>query len=254
MTVYYVNPDTKPGDTVHLGGTTCDRTPWRELTRPLVAIDATAYSDYSGSSVERSNHRVMLADEDMAPHLVRVIGSHGTAMLAYFPTDESMPDDAHSAPEPLRDAIAAMADYPILDDDDHSELETELETEAWAGHGREDFKRAFGAVLNPFDDDGQEHQIALPDDDAACPVADTIDSVAATWGDFWWDLWRKGCDEFNVNGGSGFTVETGGGVYFYVADWIDRALGMERTNPSEARRRIGIAFNRISAVCRLEAE
>jgi hypothetical protein len=108
----------------------------------------------------------------------------------------------------------------------------------------EQFKMAIVAVLDAYDDDGgieAGHEHEIPSDDAACSISDVIDSAATTWGDLWSDLWRKGCDEFEIHGGT-------------VVDWIDRALGMERTNPSETQRRMGTAFTRIAAACRMPPE
>lgn len=33
----------------------------------------------------------------------------------------------------------------------------------------------------------------------------------------------KGCDAFNVNGGSGYSNEQGDSIYFHVDDWIESA-------------------------------
>ena len=37
------------------------------------------------------------------------------------------------------------------------------------------------------------------------------------------ELWRAGSDAYNVNGGSGMTIECGGNVHFYIDEWCKRA-------------------------------
>jgi len=234
--------ETMTGDTIH--ASELDYRQCRWAGRPLALIKCTEFSDYSGGSVQRSNYRVILGDiEHRRPGIEQIFGSHGYQALAYDATLGPIPAD-----DELCEMLDGVNDYALIDDDDHSELESELEAEAWDDYGREDFKREVLGVLALHDPDQEQE---APDDDAMCTVADCIDSVAATWGEFWWDLWRHGCDEFNVNGGTGYQVETGGGVHFHTTGWCDRAKHMERTNPSEARRRLAVALNRIAVACRV---
>ena len=65
MTVYFVQPGTRPGDTV-CAGSDCAMDPWRDYTRPITVIKGTSHSDYSGCAVERSNQRVMRANPEIA--------------------------------------------------------------------------------------------------------------------------------------------------------------------------------------------
>jgi hypothetical protein len=85
---------------------------------PLVEINLASGSDYSGDSVTVSNYRV-LADE-FADRLVLMYGSHGTYSLAYWAGDEE-----------IEERLASLDDYPVLDEDDLSEVEREAEEEAW---------------------------------------------------------------------------------------------------------------------------
>jgi len=207
MTVYYVHSDVKPGDTVH-AGSDCAMDPWREYTQPITVISGTSYSDYSGSDVERSNARVMLADPEIAQHVIRVLGSHGYSALAYLGTEP---------PEPIRDALKALDDYPILDDDDHSALEAELESEAWGDCGRKEFRKALQSLLDELDP-GFDHDISDTSERTVCNDA-AIDRI-----------WSAGCDAYNVNGGGGYLIETGAIVYFYIREWVEKA----RTKPAAA--------------------
>lgn len=209
MSTYFVARSVKPGDSIHYsdlesaprlhgyGGPLED-----PIDLPLTTIDLACGGDYAGSgAVEASNHRVMLADADIAPSLVTISGSHGYFGVGYL---GALVDQ----PEALRDAIAALDQYPILSDDDHGDLESSLEAEAWDDHGRSDFRRALVAVLDHIDPD-HEHDTEDIDDDV-------IDQ-----------MWYDGCDAFNVNGGSGYTIETGDSVHFYIDEWCDGATEAE---------------------------
>ena len=195
--------------------------------RPLAIIKYTEHSDYSGSDVEASNYRVLCDAKDI-DHLVQIYGSHGYKALAY---------DATLGPVPSCEALSEMLEqlegYPLLDEDDHSELERDLEMEAWGDHGQDDFRKALAPLLDAIDP-GHEHE--LPDDDAEAPEAMATTAAgfarecsdANTWKMLLWDLWRMGCDQLNVNGGNGFVVETGCTVHFYIDDWCAKASGDKR--------------------------
>lgn len=110
-------------------------------------------SDYSGSTVEKSNYKVL--EEDLLPEAHPVgespaawatsYGGHGTfAILVVWD---------RLAPE-VQEALGNLEDYPLLDDDAHSQLEMELEDEAWQDTYQSDFEKAFLAELNArFPDD-----------------------------------------------------------------------------------------------------
>lgn len=199
---------------------------------PLAVIKATEHSDYSGGDVQASNFRAMWANEDMKPHLVQIFGSHGYQALAYDATLGPFPDSWDIA-----NALDGFENhYPLFDDDDHSELESELETEAWDDHGRRDFREALVKLFDSIDD-SYEHE--LPEDDS--PVA--VGSMAS----FLNGLWSKGCNEFNVNGGTGFVVETGCVVHFYISDWCARAGADKRYATLKPIHRL---LNEIAVACR----
>lgn len=155
------------------------------------------YGDYDNSSaVERSNYRVLLANHPES--LVEVHGDHGSAMLLYLGALEDQTED-------LQDVIKGLESYPLVDESDHSELEREMESEAWSDWGREDFRRAL-----------VKHLTSVTDGERAID-GDAIDD--ALLDSLWWD----GVDAYNVNGGSGMIVESGGNVHFYIREWITSA-------------------------------
>jgi hypothetical protein len=99
-------------------------------------------SDYSGNLVEVSNHKAiidMMPNEyqDGAEYLV-FSGGFGTFDIA-IRIDALTPD--------LLDAIEGLEDYPLLDEDLHSQLEMESQNEAWENDIRSDFKTALGKAL-----------------------------------------------------------------------------------------------------------
>lgn len=113
------------------------------------------YSDYSGSTVERSNLRVFC--EEFAKGEGRwwfhVVGAHGTSgvvvrTLAYRNARE------------VREFFDALEDYPLASDEDHSELEYEIQSECWESSGLSDFRRYLGQEY-PEDDSRFD---VIPDD------------------------------------------------------------------------------------------
>jgi hypothetical protein len=226
------------GDSLHYSE--IDERIWRGPARPIAVIRCTEFSDYSGSSVERSNHRI-LAGGKFQIRLISIIGSHGYQALAYDATLGPVPAD-----EDLQEILEGTADYALIDEDDCGSLESDMEDEAWDDHGRDDFKRALVGVLDMLDDDGGEeagHEHELPDDDSTCSV-----ETGTTWGEFWRRLWSEGCEELNVNGGSGFVIETGSMVHFYVDDWCAKA-GEDPRYPTD--KPIHLILREVAKACRM---
>lgn len=227
---YYVAPTTTPGSSLSYGDWRDTEGPhtWYDRSReapgnylgsyvakglPLTVIELATGSDYSGTLVEISNCRVL---KERFPWLVELYGGHGTRGLAYLGKRENQNDE-------LIEAIDALTDYPLADDQDHSDLECERESEAWSeAHGGEyDFVRALAKYFDEIDED-HEHDSDLVTDaliaSAGIPrryYVDTLTSVR--------DLWNEGCEAFNVNGGSGYINEQGDQIYFMIDDWIDGA-------------------------------
>ncbi len=236
MSIFFAPVNTAPGDSIHYSSlerkSYSHANPAYACTLMIATIDLACFGDYDNScAVEQSNYRVMLADEEIAPHLVKLIGSHGSTGLAYIVPDPEHPGDIHALPEALRDALAALDNYPLLSDDDHSELESELESEAWDDHGRSDFVKALVKLLDEVESSTPHSAECLAHPDGAngpeC-ICDATEEIHES--DYLDDnhpivdaLWRAGCDAYGVNGGSGFQVKAGCGVYFYIGEWVKRA-------------------------------
>jgi hypothetical protein len=182
---------------------------------PCTVIEPTECGDYSGGGlVHESNFRCLQKE---FPWLVEVYGSHGYRALAYLGRRENQSDD-------LIEAIDSLTDYPLYSEDDHSELESERESAEWDEHGAKDFRRELATIFDNADDDYEHDADNISDDDL-------------------FELWRDGCDVYNVNGGSGFINEQGNSIHFYIDDWVadyergpDRAASYSRNHAHETFR------------------
>ncbi|WP_405056979.1 hypothetical protein OG474_30115 [Kribbella sp. NBC_01505] len=95
-------------------------------TPTYLEIRDASFSDYSGSGYHRSNHRSLL--RDFGDYVIDTYGGHGTEAL-FLRLDSLIPIL-------LAEAVVSMGEYPVYDEDDWSELETETEQEDWDGWGR----------------------------------------------------------------------------------------------------------------------
>lgn len=110
--------------------------------------------------------------------------------------------------------------YTLVDEDDHGALQSELEGQAWDDDGRRDFRKALTQML----DEHYEGEHEIPDDEGAVAsdFAPTIGLDLATWSALLTELWHKGCDVLNVNGGSGYDIGTGQVVCFRICEWFEK--------------------------------
>lgn len=111
-----------------------EASPPQEATHVL--INYTGWSDYSGSTVERSNYRSLL--RDYSGTFTDVYGGYGTSQLM-LSVRWVPPGDGRAG---LLDDLRALADYPLYDEEDHSALEMELADEAWDAYLDFDVPRA----------------------------------------------------------------------------------------------------------------
>lgn len=97
-------------------------------------------SDYSGSLVERSNHKVWTEDlEDIGPDrddggIPQWYGYHGGystfGVIVRITCDD----------ERVIDMLAALADYPLLSEDELGRMELDAQGEAWLSWAHADFQ------------------------------------------------------------------------------------------------------------------
>ena len=219
---YYVKPTTKPGDSISWGALSDkpeivtyewlpEGNPDARLQRvtyegiPFTPIPYCTFGDYDNSTaVERSNARVML---ERFPWLVTVTGDYGSQMVGYLGEPENQNPN-------LIEAIEALDGYPVADESDMSDLEMTMEWESWCDWGRRDFAGNLPTVLDEIDP-GYEHDVQDTLDVSYGGKPDSRSPLD--------DLWHSGCDAYNVNGGTGYVIEGGGGVHFYVDEWCEQA-------------------------------
>lgn len=131
-----VTPDEPgKGSTWHYGR-------WDEATAEdatHILVDWTAYSDYGGSSAERSNHRSLR--EDYPDAFIDVFGGHGTRALL-IPADYSVSDEDYGYGGTVLEALIALEDYPLYNEEDHANLEMEEADAAWSSWLGFDVRRA----------------------------------------------------------------------------------------------------------------
>lgn len=186
----YVEP-IAAGDTITWGS--WSDSPIGDRTWPITLFPYSSGSDYSGSTVEQSNYRVLIDDAHVMRRSVIVEGGYSTFGVAYIgaPTRR------------IREICAALDGYPLLDESDHSELESEIEQEQWQEWGRADFAREIESELG----------LALQE----CDLPDVDKLLDGTWHSF---------SEHHGDGGRVF--EAPDSCHFYI-DAAIKWLQKERT-------------------------
>lgn len=96
-------------------------------------------SDYSGALVTRSNYEVWqtMFPEGRNVWWTTVSGGHGTYAIVI--NLEGIPEEVE---EEVAEVLNGLQNYPLIDEDHHSNLEMESQNEAWEDWGRKDFRRA----------------------------------------------------------------------------------------------------------------
>lgn len=101
-------------------------------------------SDYAGGLYNRSNYRVLLkmaeqldqdpniVPDDCRPWFVTVSGGYDTFGIVFH--KERTPDE-------IVESLSSLADYPILDESDYSEMEMEKTDEAWRSFYEREYTR-----------------------------------------------------------------------------------------------------------------
>lgn len=158
-------------------------------------------SDYLGCLVNRANCDAMMeiakaaieAGELDADTVVEVYGGHGTYAVA-------IRGDVSNVE--IIEALCALADYPVLDEDRWSELEMDAQQMAWDNGGfglRRDFARALEKRVKSDDVDVKSDDVDVEDpgiDLAAPHVRDAVDALFEAARERCGEEWRneQGCD------------------------------------------------------------
>lgn len=110
----------------------------------LFEIPYCTFSDYSGGTVERSNCETflkMFADEPDGVY--PVYGGYGTRSVVVTEAVWNSDD--------VQDVVNSLNRYPVIDEEAWTELEYQLEEEAWDSWVKADLMRALGLEEEPDD-------------------------------------------------------------------------------------------------------
>lgn len=177
-----------------------------------------SFSDYSGSTAERSNARVWARDfaDSKDEAWTDLPGSHGTSAIAIRVSEMT---------EEMTEFLAALEDYPIADDSDHSDLTVDAENEAWRNwYEREFVKLAKTAVT---EEAIEAYPDADPDfvEDAIDKAFDELLSRQAREGgvDTIYTMFDEARESANVY----WEEQTGGDMYIDVKRVVEKGLDTE---------------------------
>ena len=200
MTTYYIEDWDKWSSNPSYGGLNNRKASWAQ--QPVLLPNYLGFSDYSGSDVERSNVRVwkdQFSDSE-GEVWVESYGGHGTTQIVVHPDRIT---------KEMEEFIAALEDYPVADENDLSQMDMELQDEAWESWARSDFRRALRSLASSvaeqagFDTETVEDALyEVSDDDLLELFSEGADKANQYWecetgGNMWINLDRVvgGVDE-----------------------------------------------------------
>lgn len=99
------------------------------------------YSDYSGSTVSKSNRELFLKEFGEVDGVKNIHGGYGYS-------DIFIRLDVLNSNEEIQECLNALEDYPVIDEDHLSEVEEEAKHESWENYTRKDFLRALKKEFN----------------------------------------------------------------------------------------------------------
>ena len=101
--------------------------------------------DYSGSTLERANY-LEFVESFPVEYVKKMSGDYGSFGIA-LDVSAMLADETESA-ESILEALEALEDYPLLNDEVLSNLEMELSEEGWKDWARDDFRRELEKLHN----------------------------------------------------------------------------------------------------------
>ena len=162
----------------------------------------TAWGDYCGSTVEHANYNEMMESFKDNPALYDIRGGYNSHSIVCH-VDILQDED-------ILDILEGLQDYPLINDESHSNLEFDLQRESWDAWIKSDLKHKLDEleIEYPNDDDKLEQMfwqwVRYNDIEFYCEdaVSATIpsrewESLAETW-----DNWHcKSCNgDLNYSG------------------------------------------------------
>lgn len=155
----------------------------------VLEVPATTWGEYiTCGSVERSNFNVLV--DEYREHVIDAEWFHDTHAI-YLRLDREIPAE-------MFDRLLGLADYPLLDDQEMSDVEMKLEEEDWEGYGRQDLRLAIERALDALEVPGLDDPTEFYLSDSEL---DTLASVARGSGDLEWECetatngYYRGLDE-----------------------------------------------------------
>lgn len=156
----------------------CAHTGWKSrllFVSDFLREDCSWPGGYSPSAVYRSNARVFR--DEFARELEKADGDGpDVALDVRFVTDEML------------DTLEGLEDYPLISEDDHSELELEDQQEAWESWAASDWRRLVCAAVDqllpedsPFDGDDLISRISGEDEKLAALFEICRESANEYW-------------------------------------------------------------------------
>lgn len=139
----------------------CERRLWQSVSLLWLSNHCLS-GDYCGAPYTASNMRVLLSNFS-SPELRSCSGGYWAQSVAIDPRYLS---------EDLLESLQSLENYPVLDEDDCSALELELQQEAWESWAQRDFSRALEKRLSSFleDDETAEETIESLSPDSLCSL------------------------------------------------------------------------------------
>jgi hypothetical protein len=127
----------------------CQRRLWRRCA--LVWISSHCQGgDYGGGTHNLSNARVLI-DQFFSPELREITGGWGSLGVAVDPRYLS---------EDLLNSLQGLEDYPVLDEEDLSHYELELQGEAWENWAEQEFRQALESRLSEISSEDEAETAA----------------------------------------------------------------------------------------------
>jgi hypothetical protein len=163
--------DTEPAEGGASISCSAIRAPHCDETPDYYEVPVATWGDYVGTAVERSNYRSLLRDYPETFVEVR---------YDYFGHSLLLPVSAVT--EELVELLTGLREqYPLYDESDHSELESELADEAWDAWAKFDLLRALrdaGVDTDEIDEaDLRERFYTAVSESDEYPYAETADSI-----------------------------------------------------------------------------
>ena len=108
---------------------------WDEYAE-LWCVKYCGFSDYSGSTVERSNSEVL---DEKFDFVQTATGGHGSVWTGI--PEEALGTVSDEDWDSFKEVVEGLDGYPLLDDEHHSEMEMKLQNEAWDSDYRDELKK-----------------------------------------------------------------------------------------------------------------